>query len=64
MDDPLGNIERLAGEHAGVIVVGTCELVDVVGPLTLRDLRKDAAKLAEPKSDVSSLPYKLPMHGP
>jgi len=39
------------------LVIGTCELVDVVGPLTLRELRKNARKLAEPKSKITSLSY-------
>jgi hypothetical protein len=39
------------------LIVGTCELVDVVGPLTLRQLRKNAKKLARRKSEVKSLPY-------
>jgi len=40
------------------LVVGTCELTDVVGPLTLRELRRNAGRLAEPKSEIRSLPYK------
>ena len=39
------------------LVVGTCELVGVVGPLTLRNLRKNAGKLGRVKSDIRSLPY-------
>jgi predicted transcriptional regulator len=39
------------------LIVGTCELVKVVGPLTLRDIRKNARKLAEPKSEITWLPY-------
>lgn len=38
-------------------IVGTCEITNVVGPLTLRELRKNARKLAEPKSEIKSLPY-------
>lgn len=40
------------------LVVGTCHLTDVVGPLTLRELRKNTRRLAEPKSEIRSLPYK------
>jgi hypothetical protein len=39
------------------LVVGTCELVNVVGPLTLRELRENARKLGRRKSEVKSLPY-------
>jgi hypothetical protein len=39
------------------LIVGTCELVNVVGPLTLQELRKNNRKLAEPKSEITSLPY-------
>lgn len=39
------------------LIVGTCELVSVVGPLTLRELRKNARKLAELKSEITSLSY-------
>jgi hypothetical protein len=49
---------RIALIRAGSgFVVGTCELVNVVGPLTLRDLRKKARKLGRHKSEVKSLPY-------
>jgi hypothetical protein len=39
------------------LVVGTCELVDVVGPLTLQKLRTNASKLNRSKSEIRSLPY-------
>jgi len=39
------------------LIVGMCELVNLVGPLTLRELRKNARKRAEPKSEIRSLPY-------
>jgi hypothetical protein len=40
------------------LVVGTCELVNVIGPLTLRELRRNAGKLARRKSEIRSLPYR------
>jgi ASCH domain-containing protein len=39
------------------LVAGTCELVKVIGPLILRELRENARKFAEPKSEITSLPY-------
>jgi hypothetical protein len=41
------------------LVVGTCDLVDVLGPLKLRDLRKNARKLGRTRLDVQPpKPYK------
>jgi len=41
------------------LIVGTCDLVDVVGPLTLRDLQKNARKLGRTSSEVRPpKPYK------
>ena len=40
------------------LVVGTCELVDVVGPLTLADLRSNAGKAGLRPEELSELPYK------
>lgn len=38
-------------------IVGTCDLVDVVGPLTLSELRENACKLGGIDDDLQSLPY-------
>jgi len=38
-------------------VFGTCELVDVKGPLSLEDLRKNAAKLNWKPSEISASGY-------
>ena len=39
------------------LIVGTCELIDVVGPLTLRQLRKNAYKTGETASQWRYKPY-------
>jgi len=39
------------------LVVGTCKLVGVVGPLTLRELKKHASKLGRTSSEIRSKPY-------
>lgn len=39
------------------LVVGTCELVGVVGPLTRKDFQKNARKAGLSKSEARSLPY-------
>jgi hypothetical protein len=50
--------EKIALIRSGSgFVVGTCELVDVVGPLTLRKLRTNARKFNRSKSEIRSLPY-------
>lgn len=38
-------------------IVGTCDLMDVVGPLTLSELRENACKLGCIDEDPQSLPY-------
>ena len=40
------------------LVVGTCELVDVVGPFTLADLRDNAGKAGLQPGEPTALPYK------
>ena len=50
-----GRIALIRGGSA--LIVGTCKITNVIGPLTLRELRKNASKLAEPKSEIKSLPY-------
>lgn len=40
------------------LVVGTCELVDVVGPLTLADLRSNVGNAGPRPEELSELPYK------
>jgi hypothetical protein len=39
------------------LVVGTCDLVDCIGPLTLGELRGNASKAALPASTITKLPY-------
>ena len=39
------------------LVVGTCNLADVVGPLSLRELRDNASKLGITRSEISAKPY-------
>lgn len=39
------------------LVVGTCEILDVVGPLTLRELRANVSRLGDPGGTVARLPY-------
>ena len=39
-------------------VVGTCELTDVLGPLTLSDMRRNINKHCIPIQDLKCLPYK------
>lgn len=39
------------------LIVGTCELVDVVGPLTLRQIQKKARKTGEAASQWRYKPY-------
>lgn len=39
------------------LVVGTCEILDVVGPLSLRELRANAHRLGAPDTKVPGLPY-------
>lgn len=39
------------------LVVGSCELVDVVGPLSLTELRRHACKAGARPSEFASLPY-------
>ena len=40
------------------LVVGTCEMTGAIGPLTLGELRKNAAKAGFKKDEVRNLPYK------
>ena len=40
------------------LVLGTCELVDVVGPLTLAHLRSNAGKVGLQPGELAELPYK------
>src|SRR5688572_18302418 len=50
---------KIALTQAGIgLVVGTCDLIDVLGPLTLNDLRRNAPKLGQVRSDVTTTPYK------
>jgi hypothetical protein len=37
-------------------VVGTCELVDVIGPITLAALKRNARKLARSPSEITTMP--------
>jgi len=39
------------------LVVGTCEILDVVGPLTLGELRANVGRLGVPGAMVPRLPY-------
>lgn len=39
------------------LIVGTCDLVHVVGPLTLRQLRENAQKAGLERSEISAKPY-------
>ena len=39
------------------LVVGTCELCDVVGPLNLEELRRNAGKTGLTLAGVTTLPY-------
>jgi len=45
------------------LIVGTSELIDVVGPLTLRLLRKNAKKTGEAASQWRHKPYERGMPG-
>ena len=40
------------------LIVGTCDLTDVVGPLTRDDFRKSAGKAGLRESEASTLPYR------
>ena len=40
------------------LVVGTCEIFDVVGPLTLEDLRGNAGNAGLALREVTIIPYK------
>ncbi|MEQ1729998.1 MAG: ASCH domain-containing protein [Vicinamibacterales bacterium] len=44
-------------QSASGTVVGTCDVVDVVGPLTLKQLRQNAKKAGMRPSEVRSLLY-------
>jgi predicted transcriptional regulator len=39
------------------LVVGTCNLVDVMGPLSLLELKQNAAKLGKKRSEISATSY-------
>lgn len=39
------------------LVVGTCRLIGVVGPLMLRELMKHASKLGKISSEIRTKPY-------
>ena len=39
------------------LVVGTCEMTGAIGPLTLGELRKNAAKAGFKKNEIKELPY-------
>lgn len=50
--------EKIALIQSGSgLVVGTCKLVGVAGPLTLRDLKKHASKLGRTSSEIRAKPY-------
>jgi hypothetical protein len=49
---PIGLIRSGSGQ-----VVGTCEVVGVVGPLTLAELKRNARKAGFAAIEISRLPY-------
>ena len=51
--------ERIALIRGGSgLVVGTCDLVGVAGPLSLKELRANAGKIGIQAGDLRELPYK------
>lgn len=50
---PIGLIEKGSG-----YVVGTCELVEIRGPLSLAEYRRNARKIGVSPTDITELPYR------
>jgi hypothetical protein len=51
--EAIGLIQSGSGQ-----IVGTCEVVDVVGPLSLAELKQNAKKAGFAPSEFTSLPYR------
>ena len=58
-----GSSTQAVGQRIGLIrggsgtVVGVCNVVDVVGPLGLAELRRNVARHKVPKTELTELPY-------
>ena len=63
-----GSATKICGRIALIksgsgLIFGTCDLVDVVGPIDLATLRKNASKLNQKASEMTGLYYANTMQG-